>query len=478
MKTWILITIALLLFQISNGQNARVLLVKHELRWTDETRFPNYFLFSDLRDSIFDDTRKELIKRLQVEDVTFPGQVEYRIINGTGNQKKEMPAATSAERPEIGIFSFITRATVGFTMYWKLSIIVRQNGQTIISNEVSHELEYYDASGYISSRCWLSAENFRMTFGRLVKEALGSLPASNERITVGSPEEKEELIRTLFPDSERALLKINGAWKNANNFAALLEVGNDTLVRLDYRAGWDRESAMPSASGIFASLFTEITGIDMSYEQKVILEKKGTMWFPDGRITKIRLRWIEMQERSVRGEGGISTITGPLVTELYDGETREGDFLYTNRVKVHTTDQTKESFNIWTGYQAENTLGSEQTHRIEGYLGDTTIFSEYNEYYGIIEVSADSALLAMMVAQNCNPESRSFGRARMTKNKVTMVGGSSIGKQSLDDNQKVEWYPIYLPMNTSKETGEMCLKILSCLFFGMGNQGQPSGYPE
>ncbi len=59
-----------------------------------------------------------------------------------------------------------------------------------------------------------------------------------------------------------------------------------------------------------------------------------------------------------------------------------------------------------------------------------------------------------------------------------MVGGSSVGKQSLDNAEKVEWYPIYLPVNASRETGEMCLKILSCLFFGMGTQGHPAGYPE
>src|SRR5665647_1098777 len=125
MKTRILITVALFIFQISIGQNARVLLVKHELRWTNETRFPNYFLYTDLRDSIFSDTRQELMKKHLAGDVAFPEIVEYRIIAGTGNQKTEMPVATSTEGPEIGIFSFITRATVGFAMYWKMRIIVR-----------------------------------------------------------------------------------------------------------------------------------------------------------------------------------------------------------------------------------------------------------------------------------------------------------------------------------------------------------------
>jgi hypothetical protein len=418
------------------------------------------------------------MKKLQVADVTFPEKVDYKIINGFANQKVEMPATTSSVGPEIGIFSFITRATSGFAMFWKMNIIVRENGKTVISKEVSHELEYYDASGYLSSRCWLSPEDFRAIFDRLVKEALGTLPASSEKITLGSPEEKEELIRTLFPDSERALLKIKGAWRDAGNFTALLEAGSDTLVTLDYRAGWESETAVPSVSSIFASLFTDITGLDMYYQQKVIREKKGTMRFPDGKKTKIRLRWIEMQERTIIGDGFNTTITEPLVTELYDGEARSGDFLYFRETKVHATDQTKETFNIFTGYQTENTLGSEKTQRIEGFLGDTTVFAELNEYYGIIEVSADSVLLAMMVVQNCNPDSRSFGGSKMTKNKGAMVGGTSIGKQSLDDTEKVEWYPIYLPVNASKEDGEKCLKILSCLFFGMGSQGVPAGYPE
>jgi hypothetical protein len=478
MKTGILITAALLLFLFSSGQNARVILVKHELRWTDETRFPNYFLDPELRDSIFSDTRKELMKTLQTADVAFPGKVEYKIINGFGNQKVEMPSEVSGSDPEIGIFSFITRGTSGFAIFWKLNILVRENGKMVLSKGVSHELEYYDASGYFSPRRWLSPEDFRAIFGRLVKEALGSLPPSDEKIIIGSPEEKEEMIRSLFPESERALLKIRGNWRDAGNFAALLEAGNDTLVRMNYKDGWERESVMPSRSAVFAHLFTAVTGIDMSYEQKVSREKKGTMQFPDGRKTKIWLRWIELQERSVKDGSSISRITDPLHTELYDGRTKTGDFLYTRREKIHSTDQTKMKFNLFTGAQVQNSLGIEHTRRIEGFLGDTAIFAEFNEYHGIIEVSRDTVLLAMMVAQNCNPENQSFGKEKLSKNKKIASYGTSIGKQSLDKTEKVEWYPVYLPAHASPETAEICLKILSCLFFGMGNPSQPDSSSE
>ncbi len=297
MKHLILILAAFSLFHLCNGQNAKVLVLKHELRWTDEARFPNYFLYPDLRDSIFSDIRMELSKTINVQDVLFPERVEYKIINGFGNQKVELPEKVSGAEPEIGIFSFITRATSGFAMYWKMNIIIRQNGKTILTKAVSHELEYFDASGYLTSRRWLSPDEFRQIFGRLVKEALGVLPASDEKITLGSPEEKEELIRSLFPHSKRVLLKINGAWRDAGNFSALLEAPGDTLVRLNYHEGWESESARPGRSAIFSTLFTEITGIDMMYEQKVIREKKGTVKFSDGQKTIIRLKWIEMQER-------------------------------------------------------------------------------------------------------------------------------------------------------------------------------------
>jgi hypothetical protein len=234
----------------------------------------------------------------------------------------------------------------------------------------------------------------------------------------------------------------------------------------------------PSVSGVFAGLFTAVTGIDMTYEQKVIREKKGTMQFPDGRKTKIRLRWIEMQERSVKDSQGTSRITEPLITELYDGDTKTGDFLYTFRENVHSTDQTEMKLNVFAGFQIRNSLGVEKAHRIDGFMRDTEIFAEFSEYYGIIEVSRDTVLLAMMVAQNCNPESQSFGQEKLSKSKKFVSSGTSIGKQSLDKSGKVEWYPVYIPADASAETGELCLKILSCLFFGMGTQGQPAGTSE
>jgi len=180
MKAKYLTTVAVLLCFVSFAQNAQVVVFKHELRWTDETRFPNYFLYQDIRDSIYKDTKLELIKYLKVSDVKLPEAVAYKIINGFGSQKVELPKTVSNNDFEIGLFSFITRATVGELMFWKLNVVIRQNNKIIFQKEVSHELEYFNVSGYVTSQQWLSPEEFHDVFQRLVKEALGVLPASTK----------------------------------------------------------------------------------------------------------------------------------------------------------------------------------------------------------------------------------------------------------------------------------------------------------
>lgn len=471
MKTIMIIVVAVLLFYTGVGQNATVVLVKHELRWTDETRFPNYFLDPEVRDSIFGDTRTELMKYLNVNEVVFPKEIEYRIIDGFGKQKVEMPATNPGPEPQIAIFSFITRETSGYAMYWHLNILIKENGKGVVTRNASHELEYYDASGYLSPRCWLSALEFRSIFSQLVKEAIGSVPESDEKILLGSPEEKEKLVRSLFPDSQRALLKIRGAWRNAGNFSALIESGTDTLVKMNYRQGWESEYIIPTGKAVFAGLFTSMTGLDIAYEQKVVREIRGSMLFSDRRKVRIRLKWLEIQERTVT-EGVYSfRVTAPLVAEIVEGDRMVGQFVCTYRSLVHTSDRTTEKFSLMTGYRSTNTFGTEQVYRIDGYLDETQVYAEFNEYHGIMAMGTDTALMAMMVVQNCNPDSRTYGRSGLSKNKkVSFSASSSLGKPSLDDAGKTEWYPVYLPENVSREEGETCMKILSCLFFGIGSQ--------
>ena len=259
MKTICLIIVAILLSSISFAQQAQVVVFKHELRWTDETRFPNYFLYQDIRDSIFKDTKLELINYLKVPDVQLPEAVSYKIINGFGNQKVELPKAVSGNDFEIGIFSFITRATVGELMLWKLNIIIRQNNKIILKKEVSHELEYFNVSGYVTTQQWILPEEFHAVLKKLVKEALGVLPANNDKIVLGSLETQEKKASALLLQPTRHLLKINGAWKSARNFSAILESANETILDFNFKDEMIWKFPKPTLSDFLAPLFTEAT---------------------------------------------------------------------------------------------------------------------------------------------------------------------------------------------------------------------------
>jgi hypothetical protein len=470
MKTISFIIATFLLSTTCIAQSAKVIVFKHELRWTDETKFPNYFLIPELRDAIFNETRLELMNYLKVPDVKLPEDVEYQIMNGFGKQKVELPNSASGSDPVIGIFSFITRATSGYAIFWKLNIIIKQNSKIILQKEVSHELEYFNVSGYVDLQQWMSANEFQEIFKRLIKEALGAQPATDEKIIVGSLEAEEDEARALLYQPVRYLLKINGAWKSAGNFSAMLESENDTITDFYFKEGWTSQYALPTMTSVLSSLFSDVTGVDLLYDQKVTNQQKGTLRFSDGSKLGIILKWIAIETRSTMSNEVTTQISDPLTAEIYNDKEQAGYFLYTREQVVHSTDKTKEKFDVFVGYQKQNTLGIEMIHRIEGSLFNKSIFAEYNQNHGNIKIMSGDEMIGVMVVQNCNPENRSIGNATLSKNKHTMsTGGQSVVKPSLENTKSVEWYPIYFPGDASVESFRVCLETLICLFFGIGN---------
>lgn len=468
----IYLNIAIILLSIGSfSQVAKVVVFKHELRWTDETRFPNYFLYQDIRDSIFKDTKLELMKNLGVSQVDFPEAVAYDIINGFGNQKIQMPKTASGNDFEIGLFSFITRATVGELMFWKLNIVIRQNNKIILEKEVVHELEYFNVSGYVTSQQWLSPEEFYAVFKRLVKEGLGVLPANKEKIVLGSLDAQEKKASALLLQPKRHLLKINGAWKSASNFSALLESTDDTILNFNFKDELIWEFPKPTLSEFLAPLFTKATGISILYDNKVTNQRKGTLLFSDGQKFGINLKWIEIETKSTTSdEVTRQRISNPLIAELFTDKEQIGYFVYTRLENVRTTDKTEGKFNPFNGYQTKNTLGIEQIHRIEGSLYNKPLFAEYNENRGIIEIRSGEERLGVMVVQNCNPENQSISNVRLSKNKLFMSSSSgNIGKPSLGNTKSVEWYPFYFPENSPDNSRKICIETMVCLFFGIGS---------
>ena len=165
----ILCFFGILLTVFGYGQQAEIVVFRHDLRWVDETKFPNYFLMEDIKDSIFEVTRQEITKYLNLTEIKIPENVSYKIINGFGNQKVKMPKTIPENDFEVGIFSFITRGTVGYSVLWNFNLVIKKNGKVILTKEVNHELENFNVSGYLTSKRWLTPKEFKDIYIRLLR---------------------------------------------------------------------------------------------------------------------------------------------------------------------------------------------------------------------------------------------------------------------------------------------------------------------
>lgn len=454
------------------SQDAKVVVFKHELRWTDESRFPNYFQLPAIKDSVFLNARLDLMNVLKVNEIIFPDEIAYNIFTGFGKQKVEMPKSKNGSKYEVGIFSFITRATSGWAMFWNFRVIVNSSGKTLIDKEVRHELEYFNPSGYQTSIRWMYPDEFSKIFGRLFKECIGILPANNDKIVLGSIDEMENRLLSNFPDLKKFTFKINGAWKNGGNFSARLESDHDTVLHLSHTTGFTWEIAAPTFSGLLADLFTSTTGIDVLFEQKVYGQQNGTNTYSDGSRDAMRMRWIEFETRSVKDpEGFIREVSGPVTVEIFNEKAQSGYFLFTRQRILNSTSQTKEKLDLFTGIKTTNSLGIESINRLEGMISNKKTMAIYNENSGYIIIKADNDVIAAMLVQNTNPDNKEISQQKMSENKKWVTSSSqNITKPKMNDEKKIEWYPVYISENADKETMKNCLKILICMFIGMGIQ--------
>ncbi len=451
---------------------ARVISFKHTMRWLNESNFPNHFLLTNVRDSINATIQHDLIELLKINNVSFPDKVEYQIITGFGKPRNSSARPISSAGYDLEINSFLTRATSGYAVYWSVNIVIRKDGNNILEKEVKHEIEYSNASGYMTSIRWLTPIEFQSIFKGLFREAIGLENKFAEKIIVGRIEEKEKEIKSWFPESSRFMMKKRGSWLHAGNFAAQLEQDKDTLIRFIYKNKPEFKFGTISLKPILADLFTATTGIGTTYTIKEKERKRGVLEFSNGKNLMIGLNWIEeITTTNTTGEVQ-SRITVPLVGQIFNDTTLMGNFIYEKISTTLSSEVTKEKFSWVSGPYTENSYGTAVIHRIIGKLQEKPFVAEYNELFGHVEVKIENQTLACMIFQNCNPENgQSFDNSKLSKNKRVMSGANvnNVATPSLENEVKLEWYPIFIRKDFTSSEMETGLGILVCLFFGIGN---------
>jgi len=442
-------------FGICRAQTVEVTSFQHAVRWLSESNFPNYIQEKDALDSVMSVVQQCLQQQYHAEVIHLPAAIDYRYINGFGKASLKMPKQDGSEDFKIGIFSFLTRATVGYAVLWKMEVVVQQNGHTIFENKTEHELEYFSPTGYMSSNPWMKKENFTQLFSDLLRELLKTGDTLAKKIIIGSAEEKEAEVKKLLLNPEQFVLKTSGSFLQGQNFITSLQHESDKPDTVIYRDGWEQSNTKIGFSEVTARFLHQVTGLNVAYDLKSKEIRFGRLEYPDGRKLKLRMEWMEATEKTTDGQVWNVSQLSPMIVEVYSD--KELLAFYTYALKPPDS-----------AVSFSKSLSGAAVHQLEGFSNGTPVSVVYDTGNDLLFLTYDHQLKLIMVLQNINPDSRSFSGTTLSKNKTTIVGSSKgIGKPKLKGT--AEWYHLFYDASLSREQAAKMLEPLLMLFFGIGN---------
>jgi len=452
--------VSLFLFIINSpgacyAQTVEVASFQHAVRWVSESNFPNYLQEKDAQDSVLSTVEQCLKQQYHAETIHLPAVIDYRYISSFGKANLKKPRQDGSPDFKVGVLSFLTRATVGYAVLWKMEVVVQQKDQTVFENKTEHELEYFSPTGYMSSTAWMKKEDFTQLFSDLLRELLQTGDTLAKKITIGSAEEKEAEVKKLLGNSEPYLLKINGSFLQGQNFIASIQQENEKPDTVMYRDGWEQSNTKIGFSEVTARLLHEVTGLNIEYDLKSKEIRFGRLEYAGGRKLKLRMEWMEATKKTTDGQVWSVSQTSPMIVEMYSD--KELVAFYTYALKpADTTVSFRKSLSGLT------------IHQLEGFHNGIPVSVVYDPGNELVFLNYDHQLKLVMVLQNINPASRSFNGYTLSKNKTTMGGISKgFGKPKLKGT--AEWYHLFYDASSTRDQAAKLLEPLLMLFFGIGN---------
>ncbi len=442
------------------AQEAQVVTFKHTIRWLSESGFPNYFQVPEVRDSIYEHLQRDLKHFLNVEKVSLPAKVEYRVINGFGKPKNISSGSSYSKGYEIDLFSFITRETTGFAVYWSVKVVIRKDGVTTLEKEVRHDIKNSDE---------MTPCEFQKVLGGLFREAMGIETGYTKNIVLGEIAEKEQAIRLWFPKSTRYLLKFKYL-ADPSNFSSLLVSPKDTVMKLEYRNKVNFKFPHISLKPMLADMFTQTTGLGTEYTIKEKEQKRGVLEFSNGKKLEIQLNWIEEITSMTNSDEVRSHISVPLVGQLYNDTALVGSFVYEKIVKDAKEGDPFARLSQVSGPLSENLGRNTDIHRIKGTLYSKPFTAEYNAKLGWVDINSENQTLATMIFRNSNPGNSGSSNESNPSNTSPGAGAATnVATVNTKEEAKFAWYPFFVKENAT--TGEVInsLEIIVFLLFGMGS---------
>ncbi len=467
MKITQLLICLLLIHASSIGQKMQIVQLEHSLRWLSQENFPNYLSNPETESSLYGAIENHLKEKTGVSEVIFPGSFDYRVISGFGKSKIKMPKPNPAEY-DVAISSAITRGTTNYKVLWNMSVKVRHGKQTIIEKEVEHELEPYSLSVRMSNKPWLDDKQFAEIFIRLLEECLGMKDYLPSIITLGSFETIRENISKLMPIEKKYTLATSGPIMQQSSSAYKILIDSIELSDFSFRPT-DQFNIDFSVSGnrILADLFSQLTGIDAYYNLKSKEKRTGAIYTQDGVKRKVRLDWLEKSRMSTgEDEALYARYLSPITGAFFDQDQLISEFIFYKQI-TEVKDMSLHNMHFQMG---DDDL-ADKLYAILGTYNGNKFEVVYREMDAFILIKLLDNLEAVMALINVNPDSKSAGGLKLSKNKVTMTSTQKLTGSPIVDVPIAEWYPLFTRSTVTDEMATEMGYFILLLFFAIGNAG-------
>ena len=444
------------------AQSAQVVQLEHTQRWLTEYNFPNFLNDPFVEESLRNGILNSLSQIFPNRNIILPAHFDYRQITWFGKTKAKFPKTSSSDY-QVAITSAITRATVGYSVLWKMQVQIKQNKKILMEKEVGHELEPYSSSIRFSNHPWMDTQEFMDIFLFLFNECLGITVYTPDPIALGSPAMIREQIEELMPVGREYRLVVAGALMSHSRSSYKLMQDSLEINEFSYKPTDVLNFGFSfSVKEVFADLFKQITGIDTYYTLESKEHATGAIFNQRGLNRQFRLDWLEENTLSTEDEVVESKIISPITGIYFDQGSMISHFIFYKEFKP------LDNFNLHNlQFKMDEDL-FESIYAIIGEFNGINFSVIYREYDELVLIKVDNKLNAALSLINVNPESLSSGGLKLTKNKTFMVSSNKlIGKPKV--NESSEWYPLYTISDLEEESVSEMGYFLLLLFFAIGN---------
>ena len=425
--------------------------VYHQFNNVSANHFPNYFSNTQVETYILNETTRRLALHFNASRVVPPVFVEVARDDRYGRRRNIVTVPEASEFDLfVSILSIISKDPSSLNKTWTFDIQVRSATEVVLSKRVEHLLEPYTATGHLTQVRWLSQQEFAAFFLTAVDELLDNMPLRSNPIKLGNDQYINNLIDSNIPGFQTQLLTVNGGFVTGSNVGYAIDGKNERLSAFTYsNRGW-RARNKEDFDQRSKEVLQIVMGAEPQGEVARTLIRNGM--FTTDKGSQLRLRYDRITFRS-----GREFQSAPDFIQLYEDEKLSG--------RLYFFSKPNEDPLALYGYRDEGSFGWGDRHYLQGELNNKIYIVEFDEQLGVVYFMSETETEAIVLLQNLNPLSRSFGGLLLSANNRRILLKAST---SADVNaEDAEWYALFTKPETTTASLQDYAQLFGLLFFAL-----------